>query len=399
MTTKVKIKDFQSIEKADLEISGFTVITGKNNSGKSAVQRAIRGVFQNTRGHAFVRHGKPHSEVSVSFEDGNEVTWLKGKKENKYIINGKEFDKVGSGTPEELDDFMVQPITAGGREIWSQFAPQFTGQVFLLSETGSVLAEAISDVERVQTLNNAMKQSERDKRAANSTLKVRKKDEKALQQDLEHYVGLDSLGLLLDTIESLEEKVATLTNQIATLISYQNKRGALLSEISLLDGVTSITIPNTEKVASLSEGLSSLLELRGEYSEASKTVSFLQGISSVYIPDEGGLLTLTATLKTLTDLQTDRLRAMTGTRVMSQMCTTLSNDLVPLHKVEFLSKTEKTLETLTSLHTERAISIELLEDLEKDIQQNKRDQVALQRHLKEHLHAEGSCPLCGSDVC
>ena len=83
MTTKVKIKDFQSIEKADLEISGFTVITGKNNSGKSAVQRAIRGVFQNTRGHAFVRHEKPHSEVSLSFEDGNSVTWLKGKKENK----------------------------------------------------------------------------------------------------------------------------------------------------------------------------------------------------------------------------------------------------------------------------------------------------------------------------
>lgn len=399
MTTKVSIKDFQSIEKADLEISGFTVITGKNNSGKSAVQRAIRGVFQNTRGHAFVRHGKPHSEVSLSFEDGNSVTWLKGKKENKYIINGKEFDKVGSGTPEELEDFMVQPITAGGREIWSQFAPQFTGQVFLLSETGSVLAEAISDVERVQTLNNAMKQSERDKRSANSTLKVRKKDEKALQQDLEHYVGLEALGLLLDTIERLEEKVATLTNQIATLISYQNKRGSLLSEISLLDGVTSITIPNTDKVSSLSEGLSSLLELRGEYAEASQTVSFLQGLSSVYVPDEGDLLTLTATLKTLSDLQTDRLRAMTGTRVMSQMCETLSNDLVPLHKVEFLSKTEDTLDILTSLNTERSLSIELLEDLEKDIQQNKRDQVALQRHLKDHIHAQGSCPLCGSTVC
>lgn len=399
MTTKVKIKDFQSIEKADLEISGFTVITGKNNSGKSAVQRAIRGVFQNTRGHAFVRHGKPHSEVSLSFEDGNSVTWLKGKKENKYIINGKEFDKVGSGTPEELDDFMIQPIKAGGREIWSQFAPQFTGQVFLLSETGSVLAEAISDVERVQTLNNAMKQSERDKRAANSTLKVRVKDEKALQQDLEHYVGLDSLGLLLDTIESLEEKVSNLTNQITTLTSYQSKRVALLSEITNLDGVTSITPPNMDKVLSLSEELQLLLVLKDAYSEASQTVSFLQGISSVSVPDEGDLLTLTATLKTLTDLQTDRLRAMAGTRVMTQMCETLSHDLVPLHKVEFLSKTEDTLETLTSLHTERDLSIELLEDLEKDIQQNKRDQVALQRHLKEHIHDKGACPLCGSEVC
>lgn len=399
MTTKVKIKDFQSIEKADLEIKGFTVITGKNNSGKSAVQRAIRGVFQNARGNAFVRHGATHCEVSLDFEDGNSVTWKKGKKENKYVINGKEYDKVGAKTPEPLEDFMVQPITAGGREIWSQFAPQFTGQVFLLNDTGSVLAEAISDVERVQTLNKAMKQSERDKRSANSTLKVRKTDEKAVQTELEHYAGLNALGLLLDTIESLETKIEKVDRVVALLNTYLSKRDALLSEIDHLTGVTSIQTPDTTKLESVSEEMKDLTLLLEQYGEASVTVSSLQGVSTIELPSEGDLLALESEISTLQGLYKGRERAIKGANLMTQMCSSLSDDLIPLQKTDFLEKTENTLDLLDDLHREREISIEQINDLEKAIDQNKRDQVSLQQHLKDHLHEEGSCPLCGSVVC
>jgi chromosome segregation ATPase len=399
MATKVNIKNFQSIEEADLEIKGFTVITGKNNSGKSAVQRAIRGVFQNTRGHSFVRHGATHTEVSLTFDDGKEVTWSKGKKENKYLINGKEFDKVGAGTPEELDDFMVQPITAGGREIWSQFAPQFTGQVFLLSETGSVLAEAISDVERVQTLNNAMKESERDKRSANSTLKVRKKDEKALEKELEHYVGLDAIGLLLDTIESLERKIEVLDHTLAELSGYRSRLDGLLGEIRELCGVTTVSLPDFTEVVRLDDDVDVLVDLNVRYQEACTTVKELNGLSEVNVPDESSLVEVSEALDSLCELQRGHARAIKGIDLMTGMCASLENDLIPLERVDFLAKTESTLRELQSLQMEWDICKEQLEDLEKDIQQNKRDQVALQRHLKEHIHEEGACPLCGSSVC
>ena len=399
MTTKVKIKDFQSIEKADLEIKGFTVITGKNNSGKSAVQRAIRGVFQNARGNSFVRHGATHCEVSLDFEDGNSVTWKKGKKENKYVINGKEYDKVGAKTPAPLEDFMVQPITAGGREIWSQFAPQFTGQVFLLNDTGSVLAEAISDVERVQTLNKAMKQSERDKRSANSTLKVRKTDEKAVQTELEHYAGLNALGLLLDTIESLETKIEKIDRVVSLLTTYISKRDELLSEITHLTGVTSIQTPDTTKLEGVSDTMKDLALLLDQYEEASVTVSSLHGVSTIELPSEGDLLALEGEISTLQDLHRGRERAIKGANLMTQMCSSLSNDLIPLQKTDFLQKTENTLDLLDDLHREREVSIEQIKDLEQAIDQNKRDQVSLQQHLKDHIHEEGSCPLCGSVVC
>lgn len=399
MATKVKITNFQSIEKADLVIDGFTVITGKNNSGKSAVQRAIRGVFQNAKGNSFVRYGASHCEVSVEFEDGNSVLWQKGKKENKYIINGKEFDKVGSGTPETLDAFEVQPITAGGREIWSQFAPQFTGQVFLLNETGSVLAEAISDVERVQTLNKAMKQSERDKRSCNSTLKVRRKDEKAVQTDLEQYKGLDTLGLLIDTIESIEAKIDKITQATEKLNAYLDKRDSLTALITQLDGITAITIPNTDKVEDLSEQLVSLLDLDEQYMRATRLVLSLQGVSEVFLPDFSDVERIQTMSDYLTDLYKRRERALSGTRIMTEMCSELSDHMVLLDKTDFLQKTHNSLELLEDLQRERDISVEQIEDLENAVQQNKRDQVALQRHLKEHIHSEGSCPLCGSTVC
>ena len=399
MATKVKIKNFQSIEKADLVIDGFTVITGKNNSGKSAVQRAIRGVFQNAKGNSFVRYGASHCEVSVEFDDGNSVVWNKGKKENKYTINGKEYDKVGSGVPEQLDAFEVQPITAGGREIWSQFAPQFTGQVFLLNETGSVLAEAISDVERVQTLNKAMKQSERDKRSANSTLKVRKKDEKAVEIDLEHYKGLDTLGLLLDTIESLETKIEKIDKATEKLIDYRDRRDSLVGLITHLDGVSSIDIPDTETVEGVCDQLIELIELNEQYTQATRSVLTLQGVSEISLPDFTDVERVQSMTDFLTDLYKRRNRAVSGARIMTQMCSDLSDRMVLLEKTDFLQKIHDTLDQIEDLHREREIAIEQIEDLENSIQNNKRDQVALQQHLKDHLHGEGECPLCGSEVC
>ena len=88
---KVRIQNFQSIEDLTLEIDKLTVITGSNNTGKSAIVRAIRGVFQNTRGTSFIRHGKPKSTVTITFADGQTVVWEKGRgKADKptYILNG-----------------------------------------------------------------------------------------------------------------------------------------------------------------------------------------------------------------------------------------------------------------------------------------------------------------------
>ena len=277
MATKVKVKNFQSIQNATVDIEGFTVITGKNNSGKTALQRAIKGVFENTRGHSFVRHGEDHCEVSVSFDDGNKVTWYKGKKENKYVINGKTYDKVGAGVPEPLEELGIYPITCGGKAITPQFAPQFTGQVFLLNETGSVLAEAVSDVERVSLLNKALKESEKDKRAANSELKVRKKDLKAHEADLSFYDGLEAVGSQIDSLENLEEELNTLKESIQELSSLKDKYTKAQSLVEFLLGVDSLSVPE-DTLTIISEEIEEVVSANNRLTRCDKSIVLIQNI-------------------------------------------------------------------------------------------------------------------------
>jgi DNA repair ATPase RecN len=118
MPIKVRVQNFQSLEDVSLTIDGFTVVTGTNNAGKSALFRAIQGVFMNTPGTSFVRHGSNHSSVELQFDENHTVVWEKGNKVNRYVINGKVFDNVGAGTPLELTEFGVNPVTLQEQKYW-----------------------------------------------------------------------------------------------------------------------------------------------------------------------------------------------------------------------------------------------------------------------------------------
>lgn len=400
MATKVHIKNFQSIEEADLEIEGFTVITGKNNSGKSAVQRAIRGVFQNTRGHTFVRHGATHCEVALSFSDGHTVKWEKGKKTNKYTLDGKVFDKVGSGVPDEILDLGLAPLEAGNKQIWAQFAPQFTGQVFLLDETGSVLAEAISDVDRVTQLNKSLKASEKDKRAANNTLKVRKEDQKTFETQLSFYDGLDDVGDLLSQIEIKEQNLSKLESGISILSGLQTQYEDLSSIIQGLEGIHNISVPDDQIISELSDQISELVSIEEEFLSVSDTVSFLDGFSHISAPSTEELERVSENLSDLETLSQSYDQFVTACETMLSMQGVLQNSLAPLDDLHFdlLRRYNDGLDLLEGLMGDWDRSCELIESLEGTIQEKKREQVRLDNYLQEHLKHEGGCPLCGSSL-
>jgi energy-coupling factor transporter ATP-binding protein EcfA2 len=149
MAVTVRVKNFQSIKDAELKISGLTVITGPNNSGKTAFLRAIRGLFTNAPSGPLVRQGEQNLSVYMMFDDGNSVFWEKGKV-NQYTVNGKTLSSVGRGVPPEVEALGVREISAGSEKIWPQVARQFDGTLFLVDRPGATMAEALSDVERVE---------------------------------------------------------------------------------------------------------------------------------------------------------------------------------------------------------------------------------------------------------
>ncbi len=243
----VRIRNYQSIEAADLEINGLTVLSGPNNSGKSALHRAIYGVFTNTRGNHFVRNGKDYCSVSLDFADGQTATWEKGAKVNRYRVNGKELNKVSHGVPDEVMSMGVNAVNIAGRDpLWPQFAHQFTGQVFLLDSPGSVLAEAIADVDRVGVLNEALRQAQSDHRSASSELKTRQADVVRLEAQEEKFLGLDDIETSFHALGRMESEVEANRKNLSSAQAIAERRGAVATLIQRLVPFRELESPSVD---------------------------------------------------------------------------------------------------------------------------------------------------------
>ena len=287
MAIKVRVRNFQSIEDAELVIDGLTVLTGTNNAGKSAFFRAVRGVFTNARGSSFVRHGAKHCTVDLRFEDGRTLTWKKGSDgTNGYVIDGKDFPKVGSGVPPEVREFGVVPVPVGSTDLWPQIAPQITGVSFLLHENGSVIAEAVADVERVNQLSRALKACESDRRSARSDLKVRRKDRTVFNERREKFAGLEDAVSSLRALEKRHAKATKHAKAMGNLVKmgarHQKAREAVEALEGLDDAAAQLSAPErVTEAQETSQDLVMATRLRGRREQFRTVVEGLEGLDDV----------------------------------------------------------------------------------------------------------------------
>jgi len=312
MPVKVKVRNFQSIASADIEIDRFTVVTGSNNTGKTTLQRAIRGVFQNTKGTAFIREGETSTSVEVDFGKDGKVKWSKGtgaRDRPTYNINGGADIYPGSSVPEEVAAFGVVPIQAGGQEVWPTIAQQFTGQVFLLDRPGSALAEAIADVERVGQLNRALRSSESDRRQASAALRVRMEDLVKHEVDAKFYEGLDPALDSISALEATRESLATVGRAVEGLTALQDRLLVARAEAERLAPIASIQVPAVKAVQDIQDELEALRSIQRRLAAAKASVAHYDGINEVLVEvDEAPVERVLSALNVLVDLQ-DRLEA------------------------------------------------------------------------------------------
>jgi len=287
MPVSIRVRNFQSIADAAVEVEGFTVVTGPNNSGKSALQRAVRAAFQNARGSAFVRRGTTKASVEIDFHDGHSFRWEKGVgKDAKptYVIDGGAPIHPGQGIPDELADMGVRPVMAGGKQFWPQFAPQFTGQVFLLDEPGSVLAEAVADVDRVGKINAALKLAESDRRAAASELKVRKADIERIGEALGKFDGIEDVAVMVADLERDRKQAARIETALDGLEKLRSDHAAAVASVARLSGVETVEIPEDDifaNAAALAAEIVGLGALSGRLNAAGGKVSRFAGLDAV----------------------------------------------------------------------------------------------------------------------
>jgi hypothetical protein len=223
----VEIRNFQSIKHIRLRLDGYTALVGRSNIGKSAVVRAITAALSGASGTNFVRHAptcprrvksakscKCFASVHLRRE-GFDLLWEKGDAINRYTYNGQIYDRADRGTPDFLTP-AFSPVTVGTGSVLLQAAPQ-TKPIFLLDQTGGVVADVLADVANLDRINVAIRLAEKDKREAAATRKVRASDVLKLEAREAGFVGLDGALAQVERLGQVGETLARKRGQIERL--------------------------------------------------------------------------------------------------------------------------------------------------------------------------------------
>ena len=163
-------KDFQSWKNFDLNVSGFTVIVGASNRGKSALIRALRGILRNQVQDAFIRKGEKSTELELTVTKGPKIV-LTRTKTTTYKVNGEDFAKLAGDIPDPLKALNTHSITVGGTKLDPVFAGQFDSQ-FMMDLSPSDLNNVLGLFSNTEQLNQGKKQVNSSNTEINSQAKL-----------------------------------------------------------------------------------------------------------------------------------------------------------------------------------------------------------------------------------
>lgn len=302
---RVEVENFQSIAHVKFEIDGFTAIVGDSDLGKSALVRAIRSALMGAPGTDFVRHGaacerllknnkKCRCQATVQIETSlYHFKWEKGDSINKYTVTRpgmppESFSSVDRGTP----DFLLPeftPIKIDGAGTLIQVADQFRvsgvgGPIFLLDVQGSAVAEVLSDVARLDSLNEAMKMVQKDRKEASATRNVREQDAVRLRGELQAFDGLDGVVTQVHAAEAKEAEVDEAQQKCQVVRDFIRTAEVLSGAIRTLTVCLKPVVPAFAPIQDAHQKLENLDRLWAEVVARTPDIRRLTGVDKVQMP-------------------------------------------------------------------------------------------------------------------
>jgi energy-coupling factor transporter ATP-binding protein EcfA2 len=396
----VRIRNVQSIRDATLRVEGFTVVTGPNNSGKTASQRAVRGVFTNASPGPLVRHGESHLTVDLTFGDGRTVKWEKGEKVNRYTVDGKVLSTVGRGAPAEVTALGVGEVKAGSDRLWPQIAEQFGGVLFLVDRPGSVVAEALSDVDKVGRFTEALRLAESDRRSVGAELKVRRADLLAAEQELAGFDALPAATLRVELAEQALADAESAGADLGVLHDLYARKQAANQEISHLSAAPVGVVPTPDEVSFVEGVCSRVLEasrLLGERTRYLREVERLtQASNAVVVPDAHSANNTMSEMGVLRGLF-DRLASARAREEQAQRNHDGATRLVKVPSSEVFARVDKVkgiLADMANYAARRNTARAELATATRELETVKKNLALLTEEVGTLLGDRGECPVC-----
>lgn len=208
MLKKIKLKNFMSHKSSEFElVKGINVITGPNNSGKSAVISALQMLadLPVKEGDYMVRHGASHASVTIETGEGDELSWQRKGSTMSLMINEEKDMRLQNNREhylEKLHKHLKLPKVSSA-EAKQDFDIHFATQkspIFLINEPPSRAAlffASSSDAGRLFEIRDRYK----------DLVKTKKKEKQATKSALEHQNAILVRLAPLDAIEELFKQV------------------------------------------------------------------------------------------------------------------------------------------------------------------------------------------------
>jgi len=236
MIKSIEIKNFESHKDTKLIFDqGVNVIYGESDQGKSAIIRALLWVVTNRpSGNSFCSRWGGDTSVTIEM-DNCFVSRIKDKK-HKYIINYKdgtvkEFEAVAKqGVPLEVQKVLnINPIN---------IQTQFDGHFLLPPMSPGEVARQINQYVNLDIIDTTMSNSSSTIKETKRRLATLEAQTDAQKKEIdEKYAGLDDEEQCLNSLESLEKRIASSTNTALELEELSANIHSIHNELDLFSYV------------------------------------------------------------------------------------------------------------------------------------------------------------------
>lgn len=308
---RVEVKNFQSMVDEAIEIDGFSAVVGKSNIGKSAVVRAIKAALTGAPSDSYVRHGGDCPKILKGAKSckcfcsvriigsGLDLLWEKGDSINRYVYNGVEHTAVSRGTPEFLGPGFGAIELGSNEKALLQVSDQFR-PLFILDKSGTVVADVLSDVAKLDQINVAIRMAEKDRKETASTRKVRDRDIFEIKAALGKYDTLDSALSDARGTVALGTNIDRADTRFRELCHYFDSLTLIARAIKQLTAVTSVSIPDASPLAIQGVALNSIDILGKRLQDKVLAAKALSGVTLINVPLIDAFGSLSIAFKNLT---------------------------------------------------------------------------------------------------
>lgn len=394
MPVKIRLKNFQAYESAEVEVRGLTAVAGPNNGGKSSVARAVRAAFQNLPSAHLVRRGASQMEVEVDLGDF-QFTWGRGtggknKGRPTYQVGGSTVFP-GKEVPDEVKRVGIRPVEIGGEAVWPQLGRQGEA-AFLVDRSGAYLAEAVCDPGRAELLAQAGRLLQGDQRGVRARLQEAREHLGSARRWLA-FLGpaepsaQDALRVAAEVV-LLEQDLA----RVAALCDLRDRIRLATERVAKLSVLLGVRLPDAEGLRARMGALQRSRTLREQIERVGNQVRTTRAVvGRVQVPAAAALADLRARYLDLIQVR-GRLRDL------QVRCAKKPGPMVmpdPSGQVVLL-KVPRSLESMRGLKSMYAVAEAKVATARSAVYAAQGEVRAAEASRTELVRSHLECPLCGS---